>query len=77
MSNNESIVKEIVMDKLGIEESKITSDARFIEDLGADSLDTVELIMQFEEEFNIEISDSDAESLNTVGKVLEYLEKLK
>tara|TARA_Y100000590_G_C15212655_1_gene823125 strand:+ start:152 stop:385 length:234 start_codon:yes stop_codon:yes gene_type:complete len=77
MSNNESIVKEIVMDKLGIEESKITSDARFIEDLGADSLDTVELVMQFEEEFNIEISDSDAESLNTMGKVLEYLEKLK
>ena len=77
MSNNQSIVKEIVMDKLGIEESKITSDARFIEDLGADSLDTVELVMQFEEEFNIEISDSDAESLNTMGKVLEYLEKLK
>ena len=77
MSTNESIVKEIVIDKLGIQESKITSDARFIEDLGADSLDTVELIMQFEEEFNIEISDSDAESLNTVGKVLEYLEKIK
>ena len=77
MSSNESIVKEIVMDKLGIEESKITFDARFIEDLGADSLDTVELIMQFEEEFNIEISDSDAESLNTVAKVLEYLEKIK
>ena len=77
MSSNESIVKEIVMDKLGIEKSKITFDARFIEDLGADSLDTVELIMQFEEEFNIEISDSDAESLNTVAKVLEYLEKIK
>ncbi len=77
MSNNERIVKEIVMDKLGIEESKITSDARFIQDLGADSLDTVELVMQFEDEFNIEISDSDAESLNTMGKVLEYLEKLK
>ena len=77
MSSNESIIKEIVMDKLGIEESKITPDARFIEDLGADSLDTVELIMQFEEEFNIEISDSDAESLNTVGKVLEYLKKIK
>ena len=77
MSNNESIVKEIVMDKVGIEESKITSDARFIEALGADSLDTVDLVMHFEEEFNIEISDSDAESLNTMGKVLEYLEKLK
>ena len=61
----------------GIEESKITTEARFIEDLGADSLDTVELIMQFEEEFDIEISDEDAEKLNTVGSSVDYInEKL-
>ncbi len=70
-------IKEIIIDKLGIEENKITNDARFIEDLGADSLDTVELIMQFEEEFDIEISDDDAEKLTTVGKSVEYItEKL-
>ena len=63
---------------MGIEEGKITSDARFIEDLGADSLDTVELIMQFEEEFDIEISDEDAEKLTTVGSSVEYIDsKLK
>ena len=66
-------IKEIIIDKLGIEESKITNEARFIEDLGADSLDTVELIMQFEEEFDIEISDEDAESLTTVGTSVEYI----
>ena len=65
MSDNLTRIKEIIIDKLGIEESKITTEARFIEDLGADSLDTVELIMQFEEEFDIEISDEDAEKLNT------------
>ena len=64
MSDNLTRIKEIIIDKLGIEESKITTEARFIEDLGADSLDTVELIMQFEEEFDIEISDEDAENLN-------------
>jgi len=70
-------IKEIIIDKLGIEENKITNDARFIEDLGADSLDTVELIMQFEEEFDIEISDDDAEKLTTVGKSVDYItEKL-
>ena len=73
MSNLEKI-REIVMDKFGVEESKITSDAKFIDDLGADSLDTVELIMQFEEEFNIEISDEDAESIDTVGKAVDYIE---
>ena len=73
MSDNLTKVKEIIIDKLGVEESKITSDARFIEDLGADSLDTVELIMQFEEEFDIEISDEDAEKINTVGSSMEYI----
>tara|TARA_Y100001936_G_C15962633_1_gene606456 strand:+ start:887 stop:1123 length:237 start_codon:yes stop_codon:yes gene_type:complete len=78
MSDNLTRIKEIIIDKLGIEESKITSDARFIEDLGADSLDTVELIMQFEEEFDIEISDEDAEKLTTVGSSVEYIDsKLK
>ena len=77
MSDNLTRIKEIIIDKLGIEESKITTGARFIEDLGADSLDTVELIMQFEEEFDIEISDEDAENLNTVGSSVDYInEKL-
>ena len=77
MSDNLTRIKEIIIDKLGIEESKITTEARFIEDLGADSLDTVELIMQFEEEFDIEISDEVAEKLNTVGSSVDYInEKL-
>tara|TARA_S200000501_G_scaffold228085_1_gene213884 strand:+ start:6359 stop:6595 length:237 start_codon:yes stop_codon:yes gene_type:complete len=77
MSDNLTRIKEIIIDKLGIEENKITTEARFIEDLGADSLDTVELIMQFEEEFDIEISDEDAEKLNTVGSSVDYInEKL-
>ena len=74
MSDNLTRVKEIIIDKLGIEESKITLEARFIEDLGADSLDTVELIMQFEEEFDIEISDEDAEKLTTVGSSVDYID---
>ena len=73
MSNNLTRVKEIIVDKLGIEENKITNEARFIEDLGADSLDTVELIMQFEEEFDIEISDEEAENLTTIGKSVDYI----
>ena len=73
MSDNITRVKEIIVDKLGVEESKITENARFIEDLGADSLDTVELIMQFEEEFDIEISDEDAEGLTTVGSSIDYI----
>ena len=73
MSDNLTRIKEIIIDKLGVEESKITSEARFIEDLGADSLDTVELIMQFEEEFDIEISDEDAEKLITVGSSIDYI----
>lgn len=71
-------VKGIITSQLGVSESEITNEATFIEDLGADSLDTVELVMQFEEEFDIEIPDEDAEKLTTVGKAIEYLEeKLK
>ena len=73
MSDNLTKIKEIIIDKLGIEESKITLEARFIEDLGADSLDTVELIMQFEEEFDIEISDDDAAKLTTVRSSIDYI----
>ena len=66
-------IKNIIMDKLGFEESKITMDANFINDLGADSLDQVELIMQLEEEFDIEITDEEGETLVTVRKVYEFL----
>ncbi|MDO9578149.1 MAG: acyl carrier protein [Candidatus Cloacimonadales bacterium] len=66
-------VKEIIVDELGVEESEVTMEASFIEDLGADSLDTVELIMKFEEEFEIDIADEEAEKLTTVGKAIEYL----
>ncbi|MDZ7261809.1 MAG: acyl carrier protein [candidate division KSB1 bacterium] len=68
-------VKEIIVDQLGVDASEVTDDASFIEDLGADSLDTVELIMAFEEEFGIEIPDEEAESLNTVGLAIDYLLK--
>ena len=74
MSQNLDKIKEIIIDKLGVDESKISDDAIFIDDLGADSLDTVELIMQFEEEFNIEIPDEDAETITTVGKAVSYIE---
>ena len=73
MSEHYDKVKEIVIDKLGIEDKKITIEAKFIEDLGADSLDTVELIMQFEEEFNIEIPDEEAENLLSVGQAVDYI----
>jgi len=77
MSNFEK-VQEIVAEKLGVEKSKITMEASFIDDLGADSLDTVELIMKMEEDFGIEIPDEDAEKLKTVGDVVNYLDsKLK
>ncbi len=66
-------VKEIIIDKLGIDNGKITMDAKFIDDLGADSLDTVELIMQFEEEFGIEIPDEEAEGLFSVGQAVDYI----
>tara|TARA_B100001996_G_scaffold361482_1_gene328251 strand:+ start:292 stop:525 length:234 start_codon:yes stop_codon:yes gene_type:complete len=68
-------IKEVIIDKLGVEESAITKEAHFVDDLGADSLDTVELIMEFEEEFGIEIPDEDAEKITTVANALEYIEK--
>ena len=70
-------VKEVIIDKLGVDEDSIKSDAHFVNDLGADSLDTVELIMEFEEEFGIEIPDEDAENITTVGTAVEYIDKIK
>ena len=69
----ESQVKEIIVENLGVDNEKVTEDASFVEDLGADSLDTVELVMAFEEEFDIEIPDEDAEKLTTVGEAIAYL----
>ena len=69
-----SKVKKMVADHLGIDESKVTDEANFIDDLGADSLDTVELVMAFEEEFGSEISDSDAEKILTVGDAVKFIE---
>ena len=68
-------VKDVIVDKLGVEEDSIKSEAHFVDDLGADSLDTVELIMEFEEEFGIEIPDDDAEKITTVGSAVEYIKK--
>ena len=73
MSEHYDKIKEIIIDKLGIEDGKITIEAKFIDDLGADSLDTVELIMQFEEEFGIEIPDEEAEGLLSVGQAVDYI----
>lgn len=69
----EEKVKIAVIDKLGVEDSKVTSDASFINDLGADSLDTVELVMKFEEEFDIKIPDEDAEKIQKVGDAVNYI----
>ena len=69
-----SKVKKIVADRLGIDEGKVTDEASFIDDLGADSLDTVELVMAFEEEFGSEISDSEAEKILTVGDAIKFIE---
>lgn len=75
MSNIAERVKKIIVDKLGVEESQVTPEASFTNDLGADSLDTVELIMEFEKEFNISIPDEQAETITTVGQAIEYLQK--
>ena len=68
-------VKEVIIDKLGVEEDAIKMEAHFVNDLGADSFDTVELIMELEEEFGIEIPDEDAENIMTVGAAVDYVEK--
>lgn len=68
-------VKEIIVEQLGVNPDQVTPEAKFIEDLGADSLDTVELVMAFEEEFGAEIPDEDAEKLQTVGNVIKYIEE--
>ena len=73
MADNSNKVKDIIEKELGVEREKLTADASFIEDLGADSLDIVELVMEFEKEFNIDIPDEDAEKLRTVGDAIGYL----
>ena len=70
----EERVKQIIVDELGVDEGEVTANARFIDDLGADSLDTVELVMRFEEEFGIEIPDEDAEKITRVKEAVEYIE---
>ncbi|HEY8400990.1 MAG TPA: acyl carrier protein [Cytophagaceae bacterium] len=75
MSEIAQKVKSIIIDKLGVEESEVTPEASFTNDLGADSLDTVELIMEFEKEFNISIPDEQAENISTVGQAIAYLEQ--
>jgi acyl carrier protein len=73
MASIEKRVKEIVAEQLGVEESQVTNEASFMDDLGADSLDTVELVMALEEEFEIEISDEDAEKIQTVQDAVDYI----
>jgi acyl carrier protein len=75
MSDIKVRVVSIIVDKLGVEESEVTNEASFTNDLGADSLDTVELIMEFEKEFNIAIPDDQAENIQTVGDAVSYIEK--
>ncbi len=77
MSDIEGEVKQIVVEHLGIEESKVTPEAKFIDDLGADSLDTVELVMAFEEKFNIEIPDDAAETILTVKDAIDFIQNKK
>jgi acyl carrier protein len=73
MADVEAKVKEIIMNKLGVEASQVTTEASFTNDLGADSLDTVELVMEFEKAFNLQIPDEDAEKISTVGDAVKYL----
>jgi acyl carrier protein len=73
----EEKVKQIIVEELGVDEPEVTPNARFIEDLGADSLDTVELVMRFEEEFDIEIPDEDAEKIQSVRDAISYIEQYK
>jgi acyl carrier protein len=75
MSEIAEKIKKIIIDHLGVDASKVTEEASFIDDLGADSLDTVELVMAFEEEFGAEISDSEAEKILTVGDAIRFVEK--
>ena len=75
MSDTFNKIKDIGIDKLGVDETKVTAEAKFIDDLGADSLDTVELIKQFEDDFNIEIPDEDAEKILSVGQAEAYINK--
>jgi len=75
MSDIASRVKAIIVDKLGVDESEVTAEASFTNDLGADSLDTVELIMEFEKEFNLGIPDDQAETISTVGEAIKYIEE--
>ena len=77
MSEIETQVKQIVVDHLGIDDSKVTPESKFIDDLGADSLDTVELVMAFEEKFGIEIPDDAAETIQTVQNAIDYIQSKK
>ena len=77
MSDISSRVKAIIVDKLGVDENEVVAEASFTNDLGADSLDTVELIMEFEKEFDIQIPDDQAEKIVSVGQAIEFIEKSK
>jgi len=77
MSDIAASVKAIIVDKLGVSDAEVTPEASFTNDLGADSLDTVELIMEFEKEFDVQIPDDQAENIATVGQAIEYIEQAK
>ncbi len=77
MASVQEKVKQIIVEQLGVDEAEVTPTASFVDDLGADSLDTVELVMAFEEAFNIEIPDEDAEQITSVKEAIEYIEKKK